>query len=340
MELIRKTIAALCSILLIISGLIALLAFNIEWYAFDSSVYKRAFEKQNLYVRTPQILATALFSTISENPTADPYLKELSLEDWTGAIASILPPEELKVLTNSALDSVFDYLNDKTDSAVITLVPIKARLTGPAGMDLIQKILSAQPPCTAEQLLQIGKGLLAGDIALCNPPPELAGAMNALIESQLQLLSFSIPNEVTLVASVPGDPSSDPRARLRQVRRLMTITPVFPLFFLFCLTIFGVRNLMDWLQWWGYPLLITGGFGSLIGLAGASLLGFLVQSILEIYSSGFLPPVLFSALRETISAVAVEILQPVLMEGLILGGLGFGMVLTALFIVYRNNSRT
>jgi hypothetical protein len=340
MELIRKTIAALCSILLIISGLIALLAFNIEWYTFDSSVYKRAFEKQNLYARTPEILATALFSTISANPTADPYLKELTLEDWTGTIASILPPDELKVLTNSALDSVFDYLNDRTDSAVITLLPIKARLTGPAGVELIQKILSAQPPCTAEQLLQIGKGLLAGDIALCNPPPELAGLMTPLIESQLQLLSFSIPNEVTLVASVSGDSSADPRARLRQVRTLMTITPVFPLFFLFCLTIFGVRSLMDWLQWWGYPFGIIGALGSLIGLVGAPLLGFIVQSILEFYSSGFLPPILFSALRETLSAVTGEILQPVLLEGLILASLGFGMVLTTLLIAYRNNLRT
>jgi len=340
MELIRKTIAAICSMLLIVSGLIALLAFNIEWYAFDAAVYKRAFEKQNLYARTPQILATALFSTISGNPATDPYLKELTLEDWTGTIASILPPEELKALTNSALDSVFDYLNDRTDSAVITLLPIKARLTGPAGMELVQKILGAQPACTAEQLLQIGQGLLGGDIALCNPPPELVGLMTPLIESQLQILSFSIPNEVTLVANVQGDPTTDPRAGLRQVRTLMRITPVFPLFFLFCLTIFAVRSLTDWLQWWGYPFLITGTAGLLIGLAGAPLLGFLVQSILEIYSSGLLPPILFSALRETISAVAGEILRPVLIEGLTLAGLGFGMVMTTLFIAYRSNSRT
>ena len=339
MELIRKTIAAICAMLFILTGLVALLAFNIEWYAFDASIYKRAFERQNLYARTPDILASALFTSLSQNTTADPYLKELTFEDWKGTITSIVPPEELKLFTDGALDSVFDYLNDRTDSAVISLLPIKQRLTGPAGVELVQKILLAQPPCTPEQLLQIGMGILSGDIGLCNPPPELLGLMDPLIESQMQLMTFSIPDQVTLVVSERGNTPNDPRAGLRQLRTLMSITPVFPLFFLFCLTIFGVRSLLEWLQWWGYPLLITGGTGALIGLAGAPGLGFIVQSILEIYGASFIPPILFAALRETITAVTAEILSPVIYEGLILAAIGFSMVLTTFIIGYRNQRR-
>ena len=339
MDILRKTIAALCAILLILSGVIALLAFNIEWYAFDANVYKRAFERQNLYVRGPDILTSALQSYLLDNPNTDPYLKQLTYEDWKGTITTIVPPAELKLLTDSALDSVFDYLNDRTNSATITLVPIKARLTGPAGVEIVQKILRAQPDCTADQLLQMGLGFLSGNIGLCNPPPELLGLVNPLIESQLQLLTFSIPNEVTLIASTPGDPSNDPRAGLRQVRTLMTITPVFPLFFLFCLTIFAVRSLVDWLQWWGYPFLIIGGAGAIIALVGAPVLGIVVQSILEIYGSAFIPSILFSALREAVSAVTSEILSPVLYEGLILAAVGFSMVLTTLLITQRSYSR-
>lgn len=339
MDILRKTVAAICAILFIISGMTALLAFNIELYAFNSAAYKQGFERQNLYARTPDILANALFDFISGNQNADPYLKELTLEDWRGTIASIVPPEELKVLTDSTLDAVFDYLNDRTDSVEISLLPIKGRLTGPAGVELVQKILHAQPDCTADQLLQIGMGFLSGDIGLCDPPPELMGLMNPLIESQLQLMTFAIPNEVTLVESAPGDPSNDPRASLRQVRTLMSITPVFPLFFLFCLTIFAVRSLMDWLQWWGYPFLITGGTSTLIVVIGAPIIGILVQSILEAYSAGFIPPILFSALREAVSAVTGEILRPVFYEGLILAVTGFSMVLTSLFITYRKNRR-
>ena len=336
METLRKTLAALCTILFIISGIVTLLAFNIEWYAFSSTPYKQAFERQNLYVRTPEILANALYSYLAGNQNADPYLKEMTLEDWQATIASVVPPEELKLLTDGALDSVFDYLNDRTNSVQISLVPIKQRLTGPAGMEIVQKILRAQPDCTTEQLLQIGMGFLSGDIGLCNPPPELIGLMQPLIESQLQLITFSIPNEITLT-STPG--AGDPRARLRQVRTLMNVTPVFPVFFLFCLTVFAVRSLMDWLQWWGYPFLITGGASVLIAVIGAPVVGILVQGILEFYSAGLIPPILFSAMREAIRAVTGEILRPVFYEGMILAVIGFGMVLTSLLITYRRNPR-
>jgi hypothetical protein len=161
--------------------------------------------------------------------------------------------------------------------------------------------------------------------------------MNPFIESQLQLITFSIPNEITLISSTTGD--GDPRARLRQVRTLMNITPVFPVFFLFCLTIFAVRSLMDWLQWWGYPFLLTGGMSVLIAVIGAPIVGILVQSMLEFYGAGLIPPILFSAIREAISAVTGEILRPVFYESLILAGVGFSMVLTSLFISYRRNRR-
>jgi hypothetical protein len=339
METFRKTIAALCTLLFIISGIAALLAFNIEWYAFNSTAYKQAFERQNLYVRTPEILANALYSYISGNQNADPYLKELTPEDWQGTIASAVPPEELKLLTDSALDSVFDYLNDRTNSVQISLLPIKQRLAGPAGVEIVQKILRSQPECTADQLVQMGMGFLSGNIGLCNPPPELIGLLNPLIESQVQLLTFSIPNEVILLSSTPSDAFGDPRARLRQVRTLMNITPVFPVFFLFCLTIFAVRSLTDWLQWWGYPFLLTGGVSVLIAVIGAPIVGILVQSILEFYSSGLIPPILFSVIREAISAVTGEILRPVFYESLILAAIGFSMVLTSLFIISRRNPR-
>ena len=337
MDLFRKTIAALCAILFILSGILALFAFNIEWYAFDAAVYKGAFERQNLYTRTPDILASALHDYLAANQNLDPYLKELTLEDWRGAITSAVPPEELRVLTDSTLDSAFDYLNDRSDMVQISLLPIKTRLSGPAGVVVVQEILKAQPACTADQLLQMGMGFLQGNFALCNPPPEMTGLLSPLIESQLQLMTIAIPNEVTLVSSVPGTP--DPRAGLRQARTLMSITPVFPLFFLFCLTVFGVRSLMDWLQWWGYPLLIVGGISTLIAVLGAPLVGTLVQGLLEMYGFSFIPPILLSAIRETISAVTAEILRPVFYEAAALAAIGFLMVLTSLFLLYDKERR-
>jgi len=72
MDIFRKIIAGICAVLFVISGVIALFAFNIESKAFNSATYKQAFENQNLYERMPEILANALHTSIAENVNAPP----------------------------------------------------------------------------------------------------------------------------------------------------------------------------------------------------------------------------------------------------------------------------
>ena len=337
MNRFRRLLAWICAILFTISGITALLLFNIESNAFTSTTYKQAFENQKLYQRMPRILANALFTSTIEAANADPYLKALSVDDWEATLASLLPPRELKNLADSILDAVFDYINGKTDSAVVSLLPFKSHLVGNSGVEAIQKILRAQPACTAEQLLQIGLGFIkSGDVALCNPPEGLIGLMTPLIESQLQIMTIAVPDEITLISGVRSGTPADPRLRLNGARTRMKITPVFALLLLFCITIFAVRSLVGWLKWWGYPFLITGGVTVLIALLGAPLLGFIIQRILQSQGPNFIPLILISTMSETVGAVTRQILKPVMIEGLILGSLGLIMMLVALFVEKRD----
>jgi hypothetical protein len=283
----------------------------------------------------PEVLASALHTSIAENVNADPYLKALTVADWQATITSLLPPDQIKTLTDDALASVFDYLNGKSNSAVISLLPIKTRLAGPAGAEVVKQILRAQPDCTAQQLLQLGFGLLGGDIGLCKPPEELMGLINPLIESQLQVMTLTIPDQVTLISGAQSNPTADPRINLDRARALMKITPFFPLFFLFGISVFAIRSLMDWLKWWGYPFLITGAISALTALVGSPVFGLIVQRILQNQGSDFIPPILFSTFRETVSVVTGQILQPVMIEGLILGILGLGMIVVTLYLTKR-----
>ena len=244
----------------------------------------------------------------------------------------------IRTITNNTLDAVFDYLNGKTDSAVISLLPIKQHLKGASGMEALKQILHAQPDCTAEQLLQLGLGLFGGDITLCNPPEELMGLMTPLIESQLQVMATAFPDEVTLISGERTSTPEDPRLRLDRFRTLMKITPIFPLLFLFILTVFVIRSLIDWFKWWGYPFLITGGVTSLTALLGAPMLGLIIQVLLQTQAAGFLPPIFFSAMKETISAVTSQILKPVLIEGFVLAVLGLGMVIVATYLVRKDST--
>ncbi|HUF00288.1 MAG TPA: hypothetical protein VMN99_13605, partial [Anaerolineales bacterium] len=184
-----QALAAICAILFVVSAVLVLLLFNIEAKAFSSATYKQAFEDQRLYERMPTMLGTVLTTYIAENGSAVPFLQILAVEDWQNNITLLLPPEELKAMANHALDATFDYLNGNTDSAVISLLPVKAHLAGEAGLQLVLQILRRQPACTAEQLTQMALGFFGGQIALCNPPEQAIGLMMPFLQNQLQSMT-------------------------------------------------------------------------------------------------------------------------------------------------------
>ena len=336
MQTLGKFIAGICAVLFIITGVMALLFFNIERKAFDSTTYKQAFENQNLYARMPSILANTLSGTILQNQNTPTFIKTLTLTDWEASISSMLPPGELKAITDDALDSVFDYINRRTDSVSISVIPLKSRLIGPSGLELVKQVLRVQPACTTEQLQAIAFGFLSGgDIILCNPPEDVLTLLTPVIESQIQVMTIAIPDEVTLISSVLSGTPNDPRLKLNNVRLLMLISPLLPIVFLLGITIFAVRSLKEWLMWWGWPIFITGASALIVSLLGSPTIGFVVSRFMQIQGAGFIPPSLLPIMQETASSVTSEILKPVTLEGLILAVIGFVMAVVALFVVRR-----
>lgn len=341
MKTIGRILAGICAVLFVFTGVAALLLFNIERKAFSSASYKQAFEKQKLYERMPAILASALSTSITENENANPTLKILAGEDLEASISALLPPEELKTLTDEALDSIFAYLNGEADSARISLASFKTHLASPAGADAVLKILESQPDCTTEQLFQMTLGAITGsEFIFCNPPQELTGLVRPLLETQLAFTAAILPDQITLISGARSGTENDPRVELNRVRTIMKLTPVLPLLFLIGIILFTVRSLLDWLRWWGYPFLITGVTSLGISILGAPLVGWIIQLIIEIQAEQFTSPILLSTLRETTSAVARQILNPVAIQGLLLVVLGYAMILTAFFLSRRTQLST
>lgn len=332
MQTIGKILAGVCAVLFVITGVSALLLFNVERNAFQSEPYKRAFESQNLYERMPVVLASAVTESLLGNGA--PAASES--RDFISSLLSLLPPQEIKTLTDTTLDSVFAYLNGETDSVTIPLASLKLYLASPAGVDAILNILETQPDCTAEQLLEMTIGAFTGGkFIFCNPPPELTGLVRPLVETQFQLTASVFPDQITLVPNAQSGAENDPRLRLNRIRAVMKITPVLPLIFLICIAMLAVRNLTDSLKWWGYPFLMTGALGLVISIIGVPVVGFIIQTILETQGAGIISPTLLTTMRETLNAVARQILNPVAIQGALLAVLGFAMIAAAYFLDRR-----
>lgn len=341
MRTLAKFLAGVCAIFFVITGVLALLFFNIERKAFAAETYKRAFEKQQLYDRMPGILAEILTNVIGQNAVTNAYLKSFTVQDWESFVSALLPPEELKFVANNTLDSIFDYLNSRTNSVIISLLPFKRHLVSPEGVGAVFQLLHARPDCTVDQILEMTSAFLSGgELIFCNPPPEAVQIMTPLIQAQLQLMTIAIPDQITLISTERSGTPEDPRLNLKIARAIMQIIPLLPMAFLLGVTIFAVRGLIDWLKWWGWPFLFTGVISLLIAVLGSSLVGYIIQWVLESQVGSFTPPILLLTIRETVSAIAREILGPVAIVGFVLAGLALMMILVGAFLAIREKDRT
>jgi hypothetical protein len=330
-----KTIAAFCAVLFILAGVPVLILFNIERQAFEAATYKQAFEDQHLYERMPSLLAATLSATLSQNAGMVPFLRELTPDEWVGTISTLLPPEELRAMTDQTLDSTFDYLNFRSNTIVISLLPVKARLAGEGGVNVVRQFLTTQPACTVEQLTQMALGLMGGNIILCNPPEEALGLLEPFIQSQLQAINSTFPNEISLVPGTEAGTPNDPRLGLQFVRSGLEFAPFFVFLLLLLIAVLAVRTVRDLMVWWGWPLLAVGLISGIIGLAGSPLIGWILQLLIQTQVAAILPPVLASSIAETASAVASQMLFPVMLQGFGIAVVGLGMLILSFMLPSR-----
>ena len=335
MRELLKTFAAICALLFIFTGVLSLILFNIENRAFSSTTYKQAFTDQRLYERMPGILAATLSTSISQNQNMVPFLRELTVEEWQAMISTFLPPEELRAMTDQTLDATFDYLNFRSNSVIISLLPVKARLAGEAGVNVVRQFLQTQPACTVEQLTQMALGLLGGNIALCNPPEEAMSLLAPFIQSQLQTINATFPNEIALVPGTESGTPLDPRLQLQAIRSAVRFSPFFVLLLLLTVAVLAVRSLRDLFIWWGWPLLITGTAGAMTAMIGSPIVGWFLQLLILSQGAILLPPILASSIGETATAVAGQMLVPVILQGFIIAVVGLIMIILGIVLGRR-----
>jgi hypothetical protein len=311
-----------------------MLLFNLDQKAFIAETYQQAFANEKFYQRLPTIIARGLVASPQKNelPLA---MQGLTVENWENFINALLPPESLQSIGEDALDSLISYLNGRSDTAGISLLPLKESMAGDAGTQAVLDLMKTQPGCTLSQIAQMTVAFLSeGDILLCNPPENALPLITPIIKGQLQFAAKVIPDQAIIARADPNSQDKDSREQLRALRLFMRLSPLVPFGLLLALSLLAVRSLRDWLGWWGVPITITGVLAILTSLLGAPFVGLLLLRFLIRSDSGSLPPAFIDSGSQLASAVVKQLLRPTLIQGLALAVVGT-LLVAAAFLVKR-----
>ena len=269
------------------------------------------------------------------NPSANSsaIFKSMSVENMETVISMLIPPQELKKMTESILDQIFAYVNGQQDTITISLVGLKQRIASQAGVNAIIKLIRSQPDCTIQQAIDLQVSLLLGkgQIMLCRPPEAVISLVTPALKSLLQTAASQIPDTRVITPQILANTANfgplgkGPIGGIRLAHLVMRLSPDLPLLFLLLISFLAVRSLKGWLRWWGIPFFFTGLLS--VGLVVSASVFFeqawlvlLVKRIPAYISLG-----VTTMIHDLARALLQAYLVGILLGGLALALLGLGM---------------
>ncbi|MEW6718370.1 MAG: hypothetical protein AB1345_12835 [Chloroflexota bacterium] len=303
------------------------------------------FEKELI---TPCLEMDIPFGEEEEKEGGPPdFMKILTPEDWRRIVAALLPSEWLQSVTESVIDQLFANLESEEAEGVIriSLKEFKERLMGEGGYAVVVQLMSAQPPCTQEEISAISQAIEeggVGEIPMCSPPAEQLEKLEPMVHDFFGQLAEKLPDERLVplkLGGEEGEPPSPPEEggkgfsfKLQTFRRLVNLAFLIPLFLLLLVALFGIRSVKGLLRWWGLPFLFVG----LIGLG----IAFLALPVLDVAVNLFLmdriPPHISPELVQTglnvVRGVVQDFMRVIKIETGIIGFVGLVMVVCSSFI--------
>jgi hypothetical protein len=330
-KILTGTLAGIFAVLFVITTPLAFALYSVEQSVFNAEFYTQALEEENMYQRLPELIADALATTAGNDDSNNPLtlLSNLSGEEWQQFMIALLPPDELRLLSEDTIVQLVAYLNGESDQVVFSLASLKAYLGSQEGVNAIYGMLKAQPDCTVEQLTAMAMG--QQDLVLCNPPETfLLFDLRPIYEQEIRALVSVIPDQMTILTA--GADRAREIQNLKSLRTIMRLSPFLPIFCLLLITVFVVRSLRDWLNWWGYPLLFAGLISMSLTALSGPLAAFGFQIFVVPVLSNRLPADFLNVFKDLFAAIVHNALQPTLLVAGVLALVGLIMVaLTVLF---------
>jgi len=216
---IAKVLIVGLSLLLTLCLVPAIINLSINQTVFKSDFYAGVLRRTNFYEQVPTVIADSVMASGSSVMQGG-LLAGLNQKQFIWMMTSMLPPGWIESQTNTAMDSVLNFLNFKTQTLTITvdLQPIKDYLTSPAGKQSLVTLLDNLPDCSDDQLTQIMIAMQSGQggFALCRPPSSDLFNMDTMLDPVISSFSASLPAVILL-------PPDNEQGRIQQIVK----SPIF-----------------------------------------------------------------------------------------------------------------
>ena len=270
-----------------------------------------------------------------ENPLAS-LSKNMTAKDWENFIIALIPPEDIKNISEETIDEIFEYLNGNTNAAIIPLGKFKERLTSDDGTDAIMALIKAQPDCSATDLLKLSGFSGEQEMVFCNPPEITTPVLRAAVASQLNAFVNEIPDKKILLAKSTNKESL---FETQSLRILMRLSPILPITLLFFITLLVVRTLQTWLRWWGIPLFIAGVIALIFSLMTGPLLQILFSMPLIQGISMEVSGSVIQLIYDLFTTIIHRLVENIALYALITTTLGLGMTIGSIFAKRADKSK-
>jgi hypothetical protein len=139
-------------------------------------------------------------------------------------------------------------------------------------------------------------------------------------------------------SSGTGPLGNDPKAAFRLVELMLRLAPLLPMIFLLLVTLFGVRSLKGWMQWWGIPFFSAGMFAIGAGIAVQPIISGFWNSYVESRIPTFLTSAFTEFARDLIQYIAHNITKQVIVQAIVLVIIGLAIWIGSYFLKSKNGS--
>lgn len=345
LRLLGKLIGLILAVLVILVIPLTLWLYSIQRVVLNPETYQRLLSNRVLYTDILPEMLVGMAQGVQEDPEAPAelramadYLEYLDGDDWQTILRAVAPAPWLQAQFEDNIEGIFEWLDgpNSIPDAGFDLTPVKDRLAGDQGEEVVRTVVGSWPLCTDEEAVAV-RAILGGEAGeeAVVLPCRLEGEENIRLIQNVTDVVVEAAESLPDTIPEPGDIeqlSPQQEMEILNFKILVGITRhvahlifIIPLILLVLIELVAIRSFRELFVWYGWSLSL----GGLLSLVPLLVLPLMLWSILTSSSLTLGAPHFGVALISTFTNTYGQF---VLTQGGLLIAVGAGLLIIASLI--------